>query len=394
MDGLAHATLRSVAAEVTEGLNELCERIVGVIAAREAPYGPRGIVVVGDLRGTVRANLTGMLAVLAGTGAVGDGELSVPRSTGRRRAQQGVPLEAVLRAYSLAGQSLMNALLVQAQQRSPDELAAFLEVATAALDVVDRYSQAVVDSYRQTEAESQRHVAQRQQAMFDALLDGRGADPAEAAELLGLPTVGPYVVLVGTFDLASDQTLTVARDACAVYGMIAFWHTRGDREIGIVALETTPVSRLLKILGSAVTGRVGVSAVIDSLQQVPDACRLADIALRTMPVTCHGAAWIEERLVESLLVSSPDLAGRLARHALGGILALRQPEREMLLSTLTAWYDNDRSANATATQLYCHRNTILNRLRRIEKLTGRSLEDHRDLLTGYLALLALRLAPS
>src|SRR5215468_4793535 len=397
MDVLSRTTLRSVAAEVTEGLSELCERIVGVIVAREAPYGPRGIVVIGDLRGTVRANLTGMLAVLAGTGTVGDGELSVPRSTGRRRAQQGVPLEAVLRAYSLAGQSLMSALLARAQQRSPDELAAFLEVATAALDVVDRYSQAVVDSYRQTEAESQRHTAQRQQAMFDALLDGRGADPAvqaEAAALLGLPPVGPYVVLVGTFDLAADQTFTVARDACAVYGMTAAWHTRGDREIGIIALESTPVARLLKILGSAVTGRVGVSAVINSLQQVPDAARLADTALRTMPANCHGAAWIEERLVESLLVSSPDLAGRLARHALGGILALRQPEREMLLTTLTAWYDNDRSANATASQLYCHRNTILNRLRRIEKLTGRSLEDHRDLLTGYLALLALRLSPS
>jgi hypothetical protein len=194
MDGLSRATLRSVAAEVTEGLNELCDLIVGVIVAREAPYGPRGIVVIGDLRGTVRANLTGMLAVLAGTGTVGDGELSVPRSTGRRRAQQAVPLEAVLRAYSLAGQSLMSALLARAQQRSPEELAAFLEVATTALDVVDRYSQAVVDSYRQTEAESQRHTAQRQQAMFDALLEGRGADPAvqaEAAALLGLPPVGP-----------------------------------------------------------------------------------------------------------------------------------------------------------------------------------------------------------
>ena len=116
MDGLARATLRSVAGEVAEGLTELCERIVGVIVALEAPYGPRGIVVIGDLRGTVRANLTGMLAVLAGTGSVGDGELSVPRSTGRRRAQQAVPLEAVLRAYSLAGQSLMGALLARAHE--------------------------------------------------------------------------------------------------------------------------------------------------------------------------------------------------------------------------------------------------------------------------------------
>ena len=218
----SRAVLRSVAAEVAEGLPELCGPIVGVIAAREAPYGARGVVVVEDLRGTVRANLTGMLDVLSGVGTIGERELSVPRSTGRRRAKQGVPLEAVLRAYSLAGQSLMSALLARAQRRSAAELAAFLEVATAALEVVDRYSQAVVESYRQ--AESRRRDAQRQQVMFDALLDGRGADPAvvaEAASLLGLPASGPYVMLVGTLDPAADQTLTAARDACAAYGFTA-----------------------------------------------------------------------------------------------------------------------------------------------------------------------------
>src|SRR5215475_12084439 len=393
---LSNTALRSVAAEVADGLPELVEHVVELIMEREEPYGARGAVLTGDLRRGVRTNLGAMLEVLSGSRTIGDVELSVPRSTGRRRARQGVPLETVLRAYRLAGQALMNALLSTAGRRSPEEMAAFLDVATLPLEVVDRYSQAVVEGYRQAESESRRRDAQRQQVMFEALLDGRGADPAviaEAASLLGLPASGPFVVMICTVDL-DMHTLSVARDTCAVYGFTAAWHTRGDREIGIVALKSAPVSRLLSILGSAATGRLGISAVFTSLRQVPDACRQAETALRTIPAEGQEFAWIDERLPESLLVASPELAERLTLTTLGGVLSLRQPERDVLLETLNAWYDNGRSAAAAARQLYCHRNTILNRLRQIEKLTARSLEDNHDLLAFYLALLALRLPGS
>src|SRR5262249_51544195 len=307
MGSRSGAVLRSVAAEVAEDLSDLADRVVGVVSSREVPYGARGTVLTSDLRASVLANLGGILDVLSGLRPIGNSELSVPRSTGRRRAQQGGPLETVLRAYSLAGQSLVSALLARAQQRSAAELAAFLDVATVALDVVDRYAQAVVESYRQAEAESQRRDAQRQQAMFDALLDGRG-DPAvvtEAALLLGLPAPGPYVVGARPLDLAADHTLNVARDACAVYGFTAAWRTRGDREIGIVALEAAPVARLLRILRTTVTGRVGISAVFNTLQQVPEASRLAETALLTIPPEAQDVAWIEERLLRPIIAPNP-----------------------------------------------------------------------------------------
>jgi DNA-binding PucR family transcriptional regulator len=66
----------------------------------------------------------------------------------------------------------------------------------------------------------------------------------------------------------------------------------------------------------------------------------------------------------------------------------------VLLKTLTIWYQSGRSAARAAGVLYCHRNTILNRPRRIEQLCGGSLEDHRFLLAGYLGLLTLDLLPS
>jgi DNA-binding PucR family transcriptional regulator len=58
----------------------------------------------------------------------------------------------------------------------------------------------------------------------------------------------------------------------------------------------------------------------------------------------------------------------------------------MLLDTLEAWLDAGGSAQGAATSLYCHRNTVLNRLRRLERLTQRSLAVPQDLVDLTLAL--------
>jgi DNA-binding PucR family transcriptional regulator len=65
--------------------------------------------------------------------------------------------------------------------------------------------------------------------------------------------------------------------------------------------------------------------------------------------------------------------------------------RDVLVTTLTAWLDCDGSAARAVNRLYCHHNTVLNRLRRIERLTGRSLTRPRDLVEVALALSALNL---
>ena len=64
-----------------------------------------------------------------------------------------------------------------------------------------------------------------------------------------------------------------------------------------------------------------------------------------------------------------------------------------LLQTLAAWLATGGSAGRTAAHLYCHRNTVLNRLRRVEALSGRSTERVDDLVAWSLALLARDLLP-
>lgn len=386
--------LTALALELDADLPAVAAHIIRSITGQEDSYAQHGVVLAQDLRETVTANVGGMLAALAGTHVAADGGLSIPHSTGRRRAHQAVPLEVVLHAYRLGGQTLMDRMLALARGR-PADLGAFLDVATTVMEVVDRYSEAVVEGYRQAEIELQQRDSRRQQAVMDALLDDRAELPmeSEVARLLGLPTGGPYVVAVCLLDLSAAHALGGMRDVCSVYGYAAAWRTRGDREIGIVALGHSTLPGFLEILRTATSGRVGVSGTIETLGAVSQACRFAETALLTCPDAPRDVAWIDDRLLEALVVVKPELAGRLVTRTLHEVLSLPGPERELLLDTLTAWYDAGCSARAAGRRLFCHRNTILNRLRRIETLTGRSFSDHRDQLSFYLAITARRLLP-
>ncbi|MEU1026817.1 helix-turn-helix domain-containing protein, partial [Streptomyces sp. NPDC005904] len=114
---------------------------------------------------------------------------------------------------------------------------------------------------------------------------------------------------------------------------------------------------------------------------------------RTCPPDATGIVRLDQRMPSALVVSQPELAGRLVADVLGEVLALEPADRAVLLETLEAWLACEGSAGRAAARLYCHRNTVFNRLRRLEQLTARSLARPRDLVEVALALEAHRLTP-
>ncbi|BFO18839.1 hypothetical protein SHKM778_52270 [Streptomyces sp. KM77-8] len=88
------------------------------------------------------------------------------------------------------------------------------------------------------------------------------------------------------------------------------------------------------------------------------------------------------------MVSSPELGAALVERLLGPLAHLEPADAEVLLDTLATWLACDGSAQRASRRLYCHRNTVLNRLRRYEQLTGRSLSRPTDLTETTLALTA------
>ena len=132
--------------------------------------------------------------------------------------------------------------------------------------------------------------------------------------------------------------------------------------------------------------------MVDGLASVGDARRLAETALRTCPAS-GGTVLLDEHLPAALVVSSPGLGTALADRVLGPLDRLDPADRDVLIETLTAWLDSDGSAQRAGAKLYCHRNTVLNRLRRFEQLTGRCLTRPSDAVEVSLALAARRLLP-
>jgi DNA-binding PucR family transcriptional regulator len=80
----------------------------------------------------------------------------------------------------------------------------------------------------------------------------------------------------------------------------------------------------------------------------------------------------------------------LRRTVLGALLDLPEPERATLLRTLEAVLAEGGSPTHAAATLYCHRNTVMYRISRIEALTNRRLAAPRDRMLLALGMLARR----
>ena len=65
-----------------------------------------------------------------------------------------------------------------------------------------------------------------------------------------------------------------------------------------------------------------------------------------------------------------------------------------MIETLRAYFEADGSVAVAADRLFCHRNTVLNRLRRAEGLMGLDLSRPQDLTTLIVVLESLRLLPA
>jgi hypothetical protein len=344
-----------------------------------------------EFRAAVRANLELGIASLIGA-AAGNGRacLAGARDVGSRRAAQGIPLEAVLRAYRLGGQVTWEALLVVSRISGPEHDALLLEVAGSVWRTNDAECAAVVEGYR----EEQRRLAGLDhvtcQQVLDGLLAGRGGDPAfvrTASELLAVPLQGPFVAVVALDGSDGEPGLDPPGPALLRRGLRSVWGRRGGAQVGVVSLGETPLADVVTWLRVRARGPVGVSAVVGDTAAVGSAYRLAETAARTLPADASQVATIDERLPEALLANSPEISTRLVAQSLGGLLDLPDEERDVLLDTLAALLSSDGSPTRAADELYCHRNTVMYRLRRIESATGRKLTDPRSRLLWQLALL-------
>ncbi|MGH9036433.1 MAG: PucR family transcriptional regulator [Acidimicrobiia bacterium] len=384
-------TVRALGAELLNEVPDLADRLVEWIRSESASYGFSTAVTPEDLRRSCNDNLTEMLCRLAGQ------ELrnpEAPVATGRRRAEQGFPLAEVLHAFRLGGRVIWDELVARARRAGPAATDALVDTASQLWELIDDYSVVVATAYQERMAELSRLDAERRSLVVDAVLAGLGAENPtlpEAAAALGLPLHGSFV-LVSVDPAGAEPVERAVADAIRGRGGTGAFRLRTGRYLGVVSLgPTVTPAGLRSALEEAATARVGLSPSYGELTGTPEALRLADIARACLPEGTKGVVAYEDQPVRALLVSDADTGWRTARIVLEPVLALDPETRALLLETLRVWLAAGGSAAEAAKALFCHRNTVRNRLQRLEELTGRSLEDPRGLAELFVASEAVSL---
>ncbi|MEV0968438.1 PucR family transcriptional regulator [Microtetraspora glauca] len=383
--------MRLAAGVLLDRLPDLADELVGKM--RDADEAYRRMVPTDDHWQSVHdAMRTGIGAILLPPGERRD--VAQAERTARRRAEQGLPIDSLLRSYQMSAQVVWNALIDVVADKEPESLPVLIRGATRVWHAIDRQAVAAAETYRRREAEMFGRTAERIQSLLDALIEDR-ADTSlarSAAAALDLPELGRYAVVITRLPGRHDHGDSATRPT--TLGPIRLlWRMRPDYEVAVALLRDAEMEELARGLRPHVTRPAGISPVVEGLAELGRARRLAELALRTCAGDGPEIAHLEDRLPAALVVSQPELAGHLSGAVLRPVLALDPADREVLLSTLEAWFRCEGSAMRAAGRLYCHRNTVFNRIRRIEQLTGRSLARPLDVVELALALDAVRLLP-
>ena len=357
-------------------------------------YGDDRLVPIDDLHQSLQDNLTFMFSNL---GCAGSHDLAAPRRTGRRRAEQGAPLAAVLSSLQVGFRFTWDTLVAEAHQTGIVSDAELVDLASEVWMLNTLFTTELATAYRDARTELVLRQGQERSALVEALLEGRIADTAtvwEAADLLGLPYQGVLVVVAAEVPTAARHALPRLESRLHVRGIGSAWQLLADLQVGIVSLRSQRNTRVLvEILRSGAVARVGVSPVYTGLERTSQALHLARIALASSPAGDPIVNVFDDAPLPVLVVSSPTTSYRITKTILGPLLDINPDERDMLLNTLAAFFAFQGSAIEAGKHLYCHPNTVRHRLHRIERQTGRSLQDPRSSAELFIALEALRRLP-
>ena len=308
-------------------------------------------------------------------------------TSGRDRAMEGIPLTVIMDGYRIAFGVLWKELAGTADTVGLSTQAA-LRAASEVMDTLDAFTRESSAAYKEELRYHARREEQQRAALVQALLEGRLDDTNvwEAAELLRLPTVGPYVVIAARVANAGEYGLPHIERELGGMGIDSAWRLMHDVEVGVAHLPRPgdQFDKMVSALAAEGTGRVGVSPPYEHLLSTSQAMRLARIAMRGAQERRTVVVFGRDPL-SAAAASAPDIMPRVADSVLGGLDGLADEDRTLLLDTFGAWLDADGSAAEAAKRLFVHPNTVRYRLRRLEERTGRSLSNPRAVAELSLA---------
>lgn len=394
---------RPVAACLRARVPALTRRVVDRLRAELPVYAELpNEEVAGDIADIVQHNLRSLADVIehrGETGDVGADRLAVQRESAAQRAEEGVPLDAILSAYHLGAEMSWNEITAGAR---PADLADLRETLAHVMAFQRRLISEVTAAYLETREVLDVQQHQDRHALMTALLAGE--PPGRPAYPAGARPASLYVVMTLTLGRHPDESRPGPRARVAARRKIRRVQSTFDRFAGEPALTA------LDGLGGTALLPVGSPPDWDDLcDLVSRTARSADVPITAaaavaepadVPAAVGRNAEIVElvrrtgrgpglyRLADVLLDYQLSRPGE-ALTALASLLHPLEP-KPALLETLEIYLREDLDRRRTAAALHVHPNTVDYRIRRVTELIGLSPARATDLPRINAALVARR----
>lgn len=276
---------------------------------------------------------------------------------GRRRARQQVPLESLLRAVRMDFPFIWEALAAH----TAGGASAISESVVWIWNAVERHTTNVQTGYLDEITTVNAELELERNFLLRQLLSEDSRDPRlhrQAAAALGLPADGEYLVVVAG-DLHPNEFARLLRN-CTPRAVIL--RLEGV-EFAIIAADASPLDAAQRLLSIP----VGISAPASGLSEIAGMWHLArELSVWSEP----GRAATLARHWDKITARRLGVIGTaFAIQTLAPLSSLPRRERTLLTDTLRIYLDTG-SVTETARLLYCHRNTVVNRLARVTSSTG------------------------
>jgi DNA-binding PucR family transcriptional regulator len=332
----------------------------------------------------------------------------------RDGARRGIPLTALMRSYRLGHAALWEIVArdLAARAEDRDELAEATDVCSAlmfayvdhALTLADEEYAAERERFARSAAASRAHT-------IEAILTGQQLDAAAAGRRLRYELdrrhVGivawlesapedadPHTLLEGAVGVVAEATratpaLVHPIGLLASAGWVSVGPTTDLAPVAELRLDPTMMPWVRLAVGDPAEGVAGFRA---SHEQAAQARRVATLANRPAgSVTRYARV-----ALQAMATADLDQARSFVDRQLGR-LAVDDDTARRLVATLRVYLDEHASRGRAAKRLGVHENTISYRIRQIEEILGRSVEEDTLDLRVALALMSTvrpsRIAP-
>lgn len=323
-----------------------------------------------DVRENIVGDLGRAMAALVEGRDLTDAELVVMGRIGESRAEQGIPLEAMLRVYRITIDEIFSVLFEVGEGGVTDHQ----QVMALTRDVwryADQLLDVAVAGYRRRELEQTVADSQQRAALIHRLLLSTGGAANIGALGAQLDPRAAYIAIRARSLRGDERGLLLDLQMPGVLEGGAIVPYEGD----VVGFAT---ARPTLAPGAEVIVAVGPPGPLSTLP------RSFAIATRVVEAAAAygrtGVLTLEAVGAEAIARSEDVLGDALAERFVTSIDA-------ELLSTVEAFLQRELSVERTAHALDVHPNTVRNRLRRYEALTDASLRCVDDLVSIRLALL-------